>query len=99
MTDGPHYAITKRERSVKEQEGILMEEKRDKTAKNTFGTGIVVRLILFVFLSGLASTPLHIIVEGVIEGKHGAPEFVTVPFLIYAFCMRPCHKFCVNGNV
>ena len=65
-----------------------MEENTDKTAKDTFDIGIIVRLILFVFLSGLTSTPLHIVIEGVVEGKHGAPEFITVPFLIYAFCMK-----------
>ncbi len=53
-----------------------------------FDLWVIPRLIIFVFLSFVASTPLHIFVEGMIGGKHGAPDFITVPFLIYALCAK-----------
>ena len=43
----------------------------------------VFRLLLFVLIPNLFTTPLRIFVEAVIEGKEGAPAFVTVPFIIY----------------
>ena len=46
----------------------------------------VFRLLLFVLIPNLFTTPLRIFVEAVIEGKEGAPAFVTVPFIIYGIC-------------
>lgn len=43
----------------------------------------VFRLLLFVLIPNLFTTPLRIFVEAVIEGKEGAPAFDTVPFIIY----------------
>jgi len=60
--------------------------KESSKIKDRFNLGIIPRLFLFVLLSNIVTTPLRIFVEAVIEGKTGAPEFVTVPFLIYGFC-------------
>ena len=51
-----------------------------------FEPGIILRLILFVIISILVTTPLRIFVEAVIEGHKEAPDFVTVPFIIYVIC-------------
>ena len=58
--------------------------------KNTtkFDLGIIPRLVLFVALSGAVSTPLRIFEESVVEGRTGAPDFVTVPFIIYGICAK-----------
>jgi len=45
--------------------------------------GVILRLFLFVLLPNLVTTPLRIFVEAVIEGHKEAPNFVTVPFIIY----------------
>ena len=52
--------------------------------KNRFDLGVIWRLILFLILSQAVSIPLRIFVEAVIEGKKGAPDFITVGFVIYA---------------
>ena len=46
----------------------------------------VFRLLLFVLIPNLVTTPLRIFVEAVIEGKEGAPAFVTIPFIVYGIC-------------
>ena len=58
----------------------------NKKTKDSFDLGVIPRLILFVLLPNLVTTPLRIFVEAVIEGKEGAPDFVTVPFIIYGIC-------------
>lgn len=65
--------------------GIDIGEKiADTDQKNRFDLGVIWRLILFFILSNAVSTPLRIFVEAVIEGKKGAPDFITVGFVIYA---------------
>ena len=54
--------------------------------KETLCKGRIFRLVMFVLLSQLVTTPLRIFTEAVIEGRKGAPEFVTVPFIIYGIC-------------
>ena len=54
--------------------------------KDRFDFGVILRLILFVLLPNLVTTPLRIFVEAVIEGHKEAPNFVTVPFIIYGIC-------------
>ena len=56
------------------------------TIKDRFNLGMILRLILFVLLPNLVTTPLRIFVEAVIEGHKEAPNFVTVPFIIYGIC-------------
>lgn len=58
--------------------------------KNTtkFDLGIIPRPVLFVALSGAVSMPLRIFEESVVEGRAGAPDFVTVPFIIYGVCAK-----------
>ena len=51
---------------------------------NRFDTGVIPRLILFAILSAVVSTPLQLFNSIVIEGMQGPPDFVSVPFLIYA---------------
>ncbi len=46
----------------------------------------IFRLLLFVLIPNLVTTPLRIFVEAVIEGKEGAPAFVTIPFIVYGIC-------------
>ncbi len=60
--------------------------KKPAKIKDRFDLGIIPRLLLFVLLPNLVTTPLRIFVEAVIEGKAEAPAFVTVPFLIYGVC-------------
>ena len=60
--------------------------KRTPKIKNSFDFGIIPRMLLFVLLSNIVTTPIRIFVEAVIEGMEGAPAFVTVPFLIYGVC-------------
>ncbi len=55
-------------------------------SKGTLYMGTIFRLIMFVVLPQLVTTPLRIFTEAVIEGRTGAPEFVTVPFIIYGIC-------------
>ena len=57
----------------------------EKTGSRDFDLWVIPKLIIFVFLSAAASTPLRIFVEAVIYKKDGAPEFVTAGFLIYSF--------------
>lgn len=47
---------------------------------------VILRIIMFIFLSKLIDTPLRIFVEVVIEGKKGAPDFITIGFILYSFC-------------
>ena len=54
--------------------------------KDRFDSCVILRLLLFVLIPNLITTPLRIFVEAVIEGKEGAPAFVTVPFIIYGIC-------------
>lgn len=49
---------------------------------------VIPRLILFIVLSSAVTTPLRIFVEAVIEGKKGAPEFITAGFIIYGICAQ-----------
>ena len=60
--------------------------KRTHKIKDKFDLGIIPRLLLFILIPSVFTTPLRIFVEAVIEGKSGAPEFITVPFLIYGVC-------------
>ena len=54
--------------------------------KERFDLGVIPRMILFVLLPNIVTTPLRIFVEAVIDGMKEAPAFVTVPFLIYGVC-------------
>ena len=54
--------------------------------KDRFDSCVILRLLLFVLIPNLFTIPLRIFVEAVIEGKEGAPAFVTVPFIIYVIC-------------
>jgi len=58
-----------------------------KIIKNKFDWWVLLRLVFFVILSSVISSMLRIFVEAVIEGKQGAPDFVTIPFMVYAFCV------------
>ena len=60
--------------------------KRTPNIKDKFDLGIIPRLLLFILIPNVFTTPLRIFVEAVIEGKSGAPEFITLPFLIYGVC-------------
>ena len=60
--------------------------KRTPKIKEKFDLGIIPRLLLFLLIPNILTTPLRIFVEAVIEGKAEAPAFVTVPFLIYGVC-------------
>ena len=51
---------------------------------NKFDFGVIPRLILFAIISDVVSTPLQLFNSIVIEGMQGPPDFVSVPFLIYA---------------
>ena len=51
---------------------------------NRFDPGVIPRLILFAILSAVVSTPLQLFNSIVIEEMQGPPDFVSVPFLIYA---------------
>lgn len=44
--------------------------------------GIILRIILFTAMSGISGQLIHV-VNSIIEGIHGKPDFVTVPFTIY----------------
>ena len=55
--------------------------------RNTF-LNMFPRLILFAAISAAVSTPLQLINSIVIEGMKGPPDFVSVPFLIYALCAK-----------
>ncbi len=59
---------------------------KKETTKQKLDVWVIPRLILFVVLSAAISTPLRIFSEAVIEGKKGAPEFITAGFLIYGVC-------------
>ena len=61
-------------------------DKRSPKIKDRFDLGVLPRLLLFVLLPNLVTTPLRIFVEAVIYGMAEAPVFVTVPFLIYGVC-------------
>ena len=56
------------------------------SAKTGSDIRVIPRLLAFMALPQLVITPLRIFVESVIEGKTGAPDFVTVPFIIYGLC-------------
>ena len=60
---------------------------RDLSSKK-FDLWVIPKMILFVFISAIVSTPIHIFIEAVICKKPGAPDFITVPFLIYALCAK-----------
>ena len=60
--------------------------KRTPRIKDKFDLGIIPKLLLFLLLSSIVTTPLRIFEEAVIEGKTGAPAFVTLPFIIYGVC-------------
>ena len=60
--------------------------KRTPRLKDRFDMGVLPRLLLFVLLPNIVTTPLRIFVEAVIEGIEEAPAFITVPFLIYGVC-------------
>ena len=60
--------------------------KRSPKIKDRFSLGVIPRLLLFVLLPNIVTTPLRIFVEFVIDGMKEAPAFVTVPFLIYGVC-------------
>lgn len=64
----------------------LVNKQSTSTIKDSFDLGIIPRLILFVLLPNLVTTPLRTFVEAVIEGMKEAPAFVTVPFIIYGIC-------------
>ena len=49
---------------------------------------MIPRLILFTLISAAVSTPLQLFNSIVIEGMKGPPDFVSVPFLIYALCAK-----------
>lgn len=55
---------------------------------NKFNLGLILRLLLFAVLSAAASTPLQLFNSIVIEKMQGPPDFVSVPFLIYAVCVK-----------
>ena len=57
--------------------------KRSAAVKDRFDLGMIPRLLLFILLPNIVTTPLRIFVEAVIDGMEKAPDFVTVPFLIY----------------
>ncbi len=61
-------------------------DKRSPKIKDRFDLGVIPRVLLFILLSNIVTTPLRIFVEAVIEEMAEAPAFVTVPFLIYGFC-------------
>ena len=64
---------------------------KKETTKQKLDVWVIPRLILFVMLSAAISTPLRILSEAVIEGKKGAPEFITAGFLIYGVCAELVH--------
>jgi len=60
---------------------------KENTKKKTkLDAGVVPRLGAFIALSAAVSTPLRIFVEAFIEGKKGAPEFITAGFIAYGLC-------------
>ena len=65
-----------------------MNKGAEKETTRQFDQWVILKLIVFVVLSAAASAPLRAFVEGVIEGKKGAPDFVTPAFLIYGFASR-----------
>ena len=56
--------------------------------KDRFDLWVIPKMILFTLLAAAVESPLRIFVEAVIEGKEGAPDFVTPAFLIYGFCSK-----------
>lgn len=54
--------------------------------KDRFDLWVIPRLLLFMVIPGLIVTPLRILVEKYIEGKQGAPDFLTAGFIIYCAC-------------
>ena len=44
--------------------------------------GIILRIILFTAMSGISGQLIHV-ANSIIEGVHGKPDFVTVPFTVY----------------
>lgn len=65
-----------------------MNKGAEKETTRQFDRWVILKLIVFVVLSAAASAPLRAFVDGVIEGKKGAPDFVTLAFLIYGFASR-----------
>ena len=65
-----------------------MNKGAEKETTRRFDRWVIAKLIVFVVLSAAASAPLRAFVEAVIEGKKGAPDFVTPAFLIYGFASR-----------
>lgn len=56
--------------------------------KDRFDLWVIPKMILFTLLAAAVESPLRIFVEAVIEGKEGAPDFVTPAFLVYGFCSK-----------
>ena len=50
--------------------------------KNSAYMGIILRIILFTAMSGISGQLIHV-ANSIIEGVHGKPDFVTVPFTVY----------------
>ena len=50
--------------------------------KSSAYMGIILRIILFVSISGVSGQLIHV-ANSIIEGVHGKPDFVTVPFTVY----------------
>ena len=65
-----------------------MNKGAEKETTRQFDRWVIAKLIVFVMLSAAATAPLRAFVEAVIEGKKGAPDFVTPAFLIYGFASR-----------
>ena len=65
---------------------LVMYMNKNIVLKDKFDFWVIPRLVLFLILPNIFTTPLRIFVEGYIYGKTGAPAFVTPGFLIYGFC-------------